>query len=193
MLTATRYDFTQALNLYKETITPLYEQYLNSDNAGGKMRATVGDLYETIAQSIIYTVDPTIVCKHNDYILIESKGGKYFKRTQVDIHCYKDGELLCIIEGKTYVDSSMLDRACSEFDKIRRAYPGIPAAVFSGQNAVNEESMNWFKDETDFETFFINVTKQRRSDAPIFQTCDPLDVTVLQQFAEWIQQCLDNH
>ena len=52
----------------------------------------MGDLYEDVAQAVIYAVDPTVVCKHNDYIMIESRGGKHYKRTQVDIHAYKDGE-----------------------------------------------------------------------------------------------------
>ena len=50
----------------------------------------MGDLYEDVAQAVIYAVDPTVVCKHNDYIMIESRGVHY-KRTQVDIHAYKDG------------------------------------------------------------------------------------------------------
>ena len=106
MTTATRFDLSNALRIYSETIAPLHARYLAEENAGGKMRASMGDLYETIAQAVIYAVDPSIVCKHNDYILVESKGGKHLKRTQVDLHCYKDGELAFIVEGKTYIDAS---------------------------------------------------------------------------------------
>lgn len=193
MTTATRFDLSNALRIYSETIAPLHAQYLAESNAGGKMRGTMGDLYETIAQAVIYAVDPSIVCKHNDYILVESKGGKHVKRTQVDLHCYKDGELAFIVEGKTYIDSSMLDRACSEFDKIRRVYPGIPAAVFSGQDATDPDSAAWFADETEHSIFIVNSTKTRRSDAPVFQTADPLDEEALQQFAQWVAAVLANH
>lgn len=190
MTTVTRYDLSNALRIYSETIAPLHARYLAEENAGGKMRASMGDLYETIAQAVIYAVDPSIVCKHNDYILIESKGGKHYKKTQVDLHCYKDGELAFIVEGKTYIDSSMLDRACSEFDKIRRVYPGIPAAVFSGQDATDPDSAAWFADETEHSVFIVNSTKQRRSTAPIFETADPLDEDALQAFAQWVDACL---
>jgi len=193
MTTATRFDLTNALRIYSETIAPLHAQYVAESNAGGKMRASMGDLYETIAQAVIYAVDPSIVCKHNDYIMIESRGGNHIKRTQVDIHAYKDGELAFIVEGKTYIDSSMLDRACSEFDKIRRVYPGIPAAIFSGQDATDPDSAAWFADETDHQVFIVNSTKQRSSKAPIFETADPLDMMALQQFAQWVSDCLDNH
>ena len=192
MTTATKFDLTKALEIYSDRIAPLHEQYLSEQNAGGKMRASMGDLYEDIAQAVIYAVDPSIVCKHNDYIMIESKGGKHYKRTQVDIHAYKDGELAFIVEGKTYIDSSMLDRACSEFDKIRRVYPGIPAAVFSGQDATDPDSAAWFADETEHSVFIVNQTKQRSSSAPIFQTADPLDTDALQAFAQWVSDCLAN-
>lgn len=190
--TATRYNLANVVRHYNDTIAPLHQRYLQESNAGGKMRASVGKLYEDIAQGIVYAVDPSLVVKHNDYILVESKGGQYTKKTQVDLHVYKDGELLCIVEGKTYIDSSMLDRACSEFDKIRRVYPGIPAAVFAGQDATDPDSAAWFADETEHSMFIVNTTKQRRSDAPIFETADPLDEDALQAFAQWIADCLAN-
>ncbi len=189
--TATRYDLTNALRIYSETIAPLHTQYLAEQNGGGKMRGTMGNLYETIAQAVIYAVDPTVVCKHNDYIMVQSRGGQHLKRTQVDLHCYKDGELAFIVEGKTYIDSSMLDRACSEFDKIRRVYPDVPASVFSGQDATDPDSAAWFVDETEHSIFIVNTTKTRRSDAPVFQTRDPLDIEALQSFAAWVQSVVD--
>jgi hypothetical protein len=189
--TATRFDLSEALRIYRDAISPLHAKYLVETNAGGKMRASMGDLYETVAQAVIYAVDPSIVCKHNDYVLVESKGGNHYKRTQVDIHAYKDGELAFIVEGKTYIDSPMLDRACSEFDKIRRVYPNVPAAIFAGQDATDAESAAWFADETDHRIFIVNQTKQRRSAAPVFESADPLDPKALQQFAQWVSDCLE--
>ena len=193
MTTATRFDLSNALRIYSETIAPLHAQYLAEQNGGGKMRGAMVDLYAAISQAVIYAVDPSIVCKHNDYILVESKGGNHTKRTQVDLNCYMDGELAFIVEGKTYIDSSMLDRACSEFDKIRRVYPDMPAAVFSGQDATDPDSAAWFADETEHSIFIVNSTKTRRSDAPVFQTADPLDEQALQQFAQWVAAVLANH
>jgi hypothetical protein len=191
--TATRYDLTSVTNHYQQTLAPLHEQYTNTVNQGGQMRGTVGKLYEDIAQGIVYAVDPTLVVKHNDYIMIESRGGSYHKKVQVDLHVYKEGELLCVIECKTYLDSSMLDRACSEFEKIRRVYPGVPCAVFSGQFDVAEETYGWFQDECAFSTFIVNTTTKRDSTNPIFKSCDPLNQQTMQEFAEWIQLCIDNH
>ena len=70
MTTLTPYNLTEAHRIYVERIAPLHEQYLSEQNAGGKMRASMGDLYEDVAQAVIYAVDPTVVCKHNDYCLL---------------------------------------------------------------------------------------------------------------------------
>ena len=78
-MTATVTRFDSVIAHYEQSVAPLNEQYTNTLNAGGKMRGTVGKLYEDIAQGIVYSVDPTLVVKHNDYILIESKGGHHYK------------------------------------------------------------------------------------------------------------------
>lgn len=190
-MTCTMTRLSSVIEHYTNTVAPLAETYRTTANAGGKMRGSVGKLYEDVAQGIVYSVDPSLVVKHNDYILIESRGGQYYKKVQVDLHVYKDDELVCIIECKTYLDSSMLDRACSEFDKIRRVYPNVPAAVFTGQFDVKEETYSWFKDECEFETFVVNETKQRDSNNPIYKTCDPLDYTVMQEFADWVRTAVN--
>ena len=74
-MNATAFNLDNAVRIYDETIAPLHARYLSEDNAGGKMRASMGSLYEDVAQAVIYAVDPSIVCKHNDYIMIESRGG----------------------------------------------------------------------------------------------------------------------
>ena len=84
-MTATVTRFQSVIDHYTRSVAPLNEQYKNTLNAGGKMRGTVGKLYEVIAQGIVYSVDPTLEVKHNDYILIESRGGQYYKKVQVDL------------------------------------------------------------------------------------------------------------
>lgn len=194
MTTATRFDLSNALRIYNDAIAPLGEQYDAEINAGGKMRASTGSIFETVAQAVIYAVDPSIVCKHNDYIILESTPGSgLFNKVQVDLHLYKDGELMALVEAKTYLDKSMLTRAVAEFGYIREEFPSVPAAVFMGQIATDIERLEWMQDRHNFATFTVNQTKQRRSDAPLFKTCDPLDEQALQQFAQWVSDCLANH
>lgn len=190
--TAIRYDLSKALEIYTNTVAPLLTQYQAESNAGGQMRSATGDLFETIAQAIIYAVDDSIVCKHNDYIAIESSPGSgRFNKVQVDLHLYKDGELLALVECKTYLDKSMLTRAVTEVGYIREEFPDVPAAIFMGQMATDIERLEWMQDRHGLETFTVNQTKQRRSDKPIFKTGDSLDDAAMQSFAAWIQSLVD--
>ena len=183
----TKYDFSDVIRLYNDTLTPLAESYNNAKNLGGKVRGTVGKLYENIAHAIVLMVNPNLTVLHNDYLHVPSRSGKYFKKTQVDLHVYNKDKLILVIEGKTFLDSSMLDRAISEFDKIRRVkHKMLPCCVFTGQQCVSEESFLWFHDEQPFDLFVVNETKKRDSKYPIFQTLDPLDVNKLTQFADYV-------
>lgn len=180
-------NFQSVIDYHTSVIEPLYEQYVAAQNSGGKMRGTVGKLYETIAYQIVKMVDPALELKKNDYVRVPSVSGKFFIKTQVDWHVYKNGVLILIIEGKTYLEKSMLGRACTEFANIRRVHPDVKACVFTGQYDVAEESANWFADECEFEVFVVNQTKTRRSDFPIYQTKDSLDVNALQEFYNFVE------
>ena len=58
--TMTKYDFTEVINLYNDTLAPLHKKYISEGNQGGKVRGTVGKLYETIAQMICLLVNPEV-------------------------------------------------------------------------------------------------------------------------------------
>jgi hypothetical protein len=190
--TATRYDLTEAFKIYDDDISPLHAQYKAESNAGGQMRSATGSLFESIARSIIHAVDPSIVCKHNDYIVLESsRGSGLINKVQVDLHLYKDGKLIALVECKTYLDKTMLTRFVGEVGYIREQFPNIPAAVFMGQMATNIERLEWMKDRHVFDTHTVNTTKQRRSDNPVFKTRDPLDNEAMQSFAAWVQLLVD--
>lgn len=183
----TKYDFSDVIRLYNDTLTPLAESYKNSKNMGGKVRGTVGKLYENIAHAICLMVNPNLTILHNDYINVPSRSGVYFKKTQVDLHVYLNDKLILVIEGKTYLDSSMLDRAISEFNKIRRVKDKmLPCAVFTGQECINEETFMWFHEEEPFDAFVVNSTTKRDGKYPIFQTLDPLNINKLTQFADYV-------
>ena len=91
----------------------------------------------------------------------------------------------------------MLDRAISEFTKIRKHHAitsdkVLPCAVFTGQQCINEESFNFLHEEEPFDMFVTNKTPNRSSKLPIFQTLDPLNVNVLTQFATYVDNIVNN-
>jgi len=166
---------------------------LRESDGQGAVRDGIGKIYETLAQKLINDVDPTLECKHNDYLTKYSKSGKYkVDNVQVDLHVYRGEELLFILESKTYLDACFLKRAVEDFREIRGIVGDVPAILFAGQDAVSENTFGFYDEECEFETFFVNTTKKRSSARPIFKTRDPLDEEVLINFknhvAKLVQQ-----
>lgn len=195
--TMTKYDFTDVISFYNDELVKAGELYISEGNQGGKVRGINGKLYETIAMMICMLVNKNLVIKHNDYIKIASRSGKYFIKKQVDLHCYLRGELVLIIECKTYLDNSMLDRAISNFQLIRKhrkitTDKVLPCAIFTGQKCINDETFMWQKEEEPFDEFVVNSTPNRNSKLPLHETLDPLDVNKLQQFADYVYNIVGN-
>jgi len=195
--TMTKYDFTDVISYYNDELVKAGEVYISEGNQGGKVRGINGKLYETIAMMICMLVNKNLVIKHNDYIKIASRSGKYFIKKQVDLHCYLRGELVLIIECKTYLDNSMLDRAISNFQLIRKhrkitTDKVLPCAIFTGQKCINDETFMWQKEEEPFDEFVVNSTPNRNSKLPLHETLDPLDINKLQQFADYVYNIVGN-
>ena len=193
----TKYDFTDVISFYNDELVKAGEVYISEGNQGGKVRGINGKLYETIAMMICMLVNKNLVIKHNDYIKIASRSGKYFIKKQVDLHCYLRGELVLIIECKTYLDNSMLDRAISNFQLIRKhrkitTDKVLPCAIFTGQKCINDETFMWQKEEEPFDEFVVNSTPNRNSKLPLHETLDPLDINKLTQFADYVYNIVGN-
>ena len=122
---------------------------------------------------------------------------EYFIKKQVDLHVYLRDELVLIIECKTYLDNSMLDRAISNFKLIRRHVKlttdkVLPAVVFTGQKCINDETFMFNKEEEPFDQFVVNSTPNRNSKLPLHKTLDPLNVNMLTQFADYVYNIVGN-
>ena len=177
---------TDIINYYNTEIRPINS--LRESAGQGAVRGAVGQLYQDIAEKLILDVDPSLTCKHNDYFTLHAPSGRYsIDKLQVDLHVYRDDVLLFILESKTYLDKCYLVRALEDFRDIRSIKGNIPAIVWAGQNAVNENTFGYYNEVNDFETFFCNVTKQRNANMPVFETCDPLDEQTIEEFKNYVR------
>ena len=200
VISNTKYDFTKQIALYNDTIERAQKVYISKGNKGGEVRAIMGSLFETIAYQICMLVNPNLVILHNDYktLTLEDKDGNIFTNdVQVDHHVYLRGELVLVIECKTYLDKSMLTRAIKEFEGIRNDHAitsnkVLPCAILTGQNSVNKNRLGYANCEQPFDLFLLNSTEKRSSKKPIYQTFDPLDVNKCQRFADYIYNIVGN-
>lgn len=172
---------------YTDGVALLHEEYLS--NGQGAVRDAVGKLYENLCYKIVNEVDPSLKILKNDYLSLYSKSRKFkLDNIQVDWHVYKDNKLVLIIECKTYLDVCYLKRAIDDFETIRKIKPDVPAIIFAGQDAVGKDTWGYYREEYEFDTFFVNQSKKRSSSKPIFKTQDPLDLTELERFAAHVRK-----
>tara|TARA_B100001250_G_scaffold380127_1_gene371332 strand:- start:15 stop:659 length:645 start_codon:yes stop_codon:yes gene_type:complete len=200
VISTRKYDFTKQIALYNDTVERAHKVYNSEGDNGGKVRAIMGSLFETIAYQICMLVNPNLVILHNDYktlALEDDDGNVYTNDVQVDHHVYLRDELVLIIECKTYLDKSMLTRAIDNFKEIRIDHAitsdkVLPCAILTGQNSVNKNRLGYAKCLQPFDLFLLNSTEKRSSKKPIYQTLDPLNVNKCQRFADYVYNIVGN-
>ena len=182
-------DVKNIIGFYNNEVSTLNEEY--ESKGQGAVRDLTGKLYENLCNKILKEIDPKLSIRKNDYLTLPSKSGKYkLNNIQVDWHVYKDDELILIIECKTYLDVCYLKRAIDDFETIRKIKRNVPAVIFAGQNAIGKNAWGYYKEEYEFETFFISTTKKRSSKKPLYKTKDPLDIIEIKRFAEYVSKII---
>jgi len=183
------YIMKDIINYYNTEVKKLGSLYKKKGQ--GAVRGKIGQLFQDVAEKLILSVDPNLICKHNDFLTKYSPSQKYkVDNLQVDLHVYRDEKLLFILESKTYLDVCYLKRAVEDFNEIKEVAGNVPAILWSGQNALADNSFGYYDECYDFETFFCNVTKKRNSNNPIYKTCDPLDEKELRRFCNYVKKII---
>ena len=109
----------------RNSVNSIIEQYNKEVDAlpeihsrgGGAARNASGLVYENLIKRtcILSNLDP----KKNDYFRTKEINGKSLRTLQVDWHVYNDGRLTKLVESKTYLDRCYLERAVTDFIKLK--------------------------------------------------------------------------
>ena len=146
-----------------------------SECGAGVARAASGQLFEEFIEGLCEVAQ--LDCKRNDYKRSEEVDGKTLENLQVDVHGYRNGEMVRAIESKTYLDACYLKRAVSDFLELF-ASPDVPKeveyAIFCGQECVSQESLEYYKalfykkTSKELNVFVVNEEKRRKTKRPIY-------------------------
>lgn len=126
-----------------------------------------------------------------DLQLITVNGVK--KEQQVDRHLYVNDQLVCIIECKTYLDSCMYDRACTDFRTMRLRYPGVKTIVLALENNVSDAAVTFTNARDGGCDHIVYLCKgKRRSDRPMYrsQFRKVIERDALQTLVDLLISCL---
>jgi hypothetical protein len=146
---------------------------LQAETAGGTIRGARGTLVETMIDIIAKHLGLEARVGDADLkeITVEHNGKIYKAQHQVDRHLYYKGKFVAIVECKAYLDSCYYVRACHDFKRMKRSYPGIKAYVFALEDWISHEAKIFT--DADFDnvcdgTFFMCEGK-RSSAKPIYK------------------------
>lgn len=184
-------DIEYIKDFYTSEVKKLSEIYLSEGE--GSTRNETGILFQNLFFEIAKKVEPKLVLKQNDFLTVHSKSGKYtLSNIQVDWHGYMHDEMVFVCECKAHLDRPFLSRAVTDISNIRKAHSNIPAIIFCGQSHISYDSLNYYKEECDFEYFFVNQEKTRSSDRPLYKTQDPLDMDEIENVYNHIKFLIES-
>jgi hypothetical protein len=162
------------LNIIMENWCKCYDENFS----GGKMRGDRGDDIENFVKNVInmfvttYDIKVDALKGTNDKKeLVLHHNNKIIKKDhQVDIHIYKDGNFIAVIECKAYLDSCYYVRACDDFRLFKKFGYDVKNYIFSLENSIDENT-KLFTDvvtENVCDDIFYMLDGKRTSTKPIY-------------------------
>jgi hypothetical protein len=176
-----------------QTYIDFFESKLSEANTWGKkgemgmVRSTMKDSVELLLD-LIWTTERGGESKKNDFVESKSKNG-YILKFQVDRHLYADG-LRGLGECKAYLDRCFMERASSDFGRIKRGIKENPKTfVLALEDAVGETAYNYYMDEGNIDNIFYLCDGKRSPKKPIWRDAfyKPINRNNLEQFVKFVK------
>ena len=170
-----------------------FESKLKEANEWGKkgemgmVRSTMKDSVELLLD-LIWKTEKGGESKKNDFVSSKSKNG-YILKFQVDRHLY-DNELKGLCECKAYLDRCFMERASSDFGRIKRGVKAKPKTfILALEDAVGENAFNYYMDEGNIDNVFYLCDGKRSPKKPIWKDkyYKPINRKSLEKFVKFIR------
>jgi hypothetical protein len=186
----------EIINMYNNSMQNSSTIYESTENAGGKVRQSNGDLVENIFRKIVKliadqsNIDVKITGKKEDSIRINSENG--YINASVDVHILSDNQNI-FAECKTYLDKCYLDRASSDLEHFKSANNKNICLIISLENAVGRPAEFYFLDKGYIDNIFYLVDGKRSSARPIWKRehFKPINRKVLGDLIDYIENSLN--
>jgi len=155
------------------TYIDFYEEKLNEathwakKGKMGMVRSTMKDSVELLLD-LIWKTEKGGESKKNDFVESISKNG-YILKFQVDRHLYNNG-LKGLCECKAYLDRCFMERASSDFGRIKNGIKQKPKTfILALEDGVGENAFNYYMDEDNIDNVFYLCDGKRNPKKPIWK------------------------
>lgn len=144
--------------------------------SGGEMRYDRGNNIETFVSETINDIGKTMnvdfvsKCGATDKKELKIPGTEIMKKHQVDVHIYRDGEFVAVIECKAYLDSCYYTRACDDFKLFKKFGYDIKKFIFTLEDAMAVDTKTFIDYETDdaCDGVFYLLDGKRTGSKPVY-------------------------
>jgi hypothetical protein len=173
---------------YYEDTLQLASSYAKKKKMGF-VRSTMKDVVEGMLD-LIWQNEIGGACKKNDYVASTSKSGAVLK-FQVDRHLYVDDKLVALGECKAYLDRCFMERASSDFSRIKNGVKEKPKTfILALEDAVGKTAFQYYMDEGHIDNVFYLCDGKRSPIKPIWRSefYKPINEKKLDQFITFVQR-----
>ncbi len=154
----------------------------------GMVRSTMKDSVELLLD-LIWETETGGESKKNDFVNSTSKNG-YVLKFQVDRHLYtKKKSLKGLCECKAYLDRCFMERASSDFGRIKNGIIDKPlTSILSLEDAVGSNAFYYYIDEGNIDRVFFLLDGKRNPKKPIWKPKfrKSINVDKLEEFVSFI-------
>ena len=158
-------------------------------NQMGFVRSTMKEAVEGLLE-LIWETEIGGEAKKNDFIECVSENG-YTLKFQVDRHLYNGKKLKCIGECKAYLDRCFMERASSDFGRIKNGVKSNPISfILALEDAVGDSAYHYYMDEGHINHVFYLCDGKRSPKKPIWKSefYKPINTEKLKEFIKFIKQ-----
>ena len=137
-------------------------------------------------------VDGKIYIGNSVPVVITDPQG-YSIKESVDKHIFINGELVCAIECKTYLDKCYMQRADSDFNLMTSYGKTFDTVIVSLENGIADNSYNFFLNRGNIDRVFYLATGKRNSarDKRIYNNPDRINHSLILDLVDYIDSLFE--
>ena len=140
-----------------------------ANKSGGEIRGARGLLVENLVADCWESLGPEYKVVSQGKHAISFKGNKLME-IGCDVDCYKNEELVCIVECKSYLDKPYLERAMTDFGYLEEVTK-VPKIVVTLENAINKNTYEFIvhrNQDINFNGMYTLCLGKRSAEKPIY-------------------------
>ena len=131
---------------YKTSTKNIHNIFINNYK-GGKMREIRGRQMEKMVNVIVEEMNKHTEQEFKSIVgkdkMVRVKAGTFTQNIQIDRHITMNGDIVCFVECKAFIDASMFKRALFDAVLVKKTLPDAKCLVFALENCCADDTFDF--------------------------------------------------